>query len=141
MAFITETLLTDICRYITLHSSASTFSSSLTDYPARALSTSTSTSTKSLPLFSYPELHAMVSTAHSLNVRVAAHCVNPSTIRALLSAGIDTLEHGTEITEQLLGEMKERGVVWSPTLAAYYSHQYPGSRRWDSLKTVLRKAI
>jgi imidazolonepropionase-like amidohydrolase len=83
----------------------------------------------------------MISTAHSLNVRVAAHCVNPSTIKTLLSAGIDTLEHGTEMTEQLLGEMKERGVVWCPTLAAYYSHQYPGSREWDSVKTVLRMAV
>lgn len=92
----------------------STLSSPPTDYPARALSTSTSTYTKSLPLFTSPEFHALISTAHSLNVRVAAHCVNPSTIKTLLSAGIDTLEHGTEMKEQLLGEIKERGVVWCP---------------------------
>jgi hypothetical protein len=138
---ITETPSIDLCRYTTnstlLHS---TVSSPPTDYRARALSTSTGTYTKSLPLFTSQEFHALISTAHSLNVRIAAHCVNPSTIKTLLSAGIDTLEHGTEMTEELLGVIKERGVVWCPTLAAYYSYHHPGSKKWDSVKMVLRKA-
>lgn len=67
--------------------------------------------------------------------------MNPSTIKTLLSAGIDTLEHGTEMTEELLGEIKEKGVVWCPTLAAFYSYQYPAGRKWDSLKGIMRKAV
>ncbi|KIM20134.1 hypothetical protein M408DRAFT_334125 [Serendipita vermifera MAFF 305830] len=111
------------------------------DYPARALSLETRASRISLPLFTSDEVSAMVRTAHSLGVRVASHCVNPRTIEMLVKAGVDTLEHGTGMTEELLSLLKEHRVAWTPTLAAYYSHQYPGSRPWNSVGAVLKKAV
>jgi imidazolonepropionase-like amidohydrolase len=83
----------------------------------------------------------MVKTAHSLKVKVAAHCVNGETIKMLLEAGVDTLEHGAEMTEDVLPLLVEKQAPWTPTFAAYYSHQYPGARPWWSLQKVFSKAI
>jgi imidazolonepropionase-like amidohydrolase len=83
----------------------------------------------------------MVETAHRLGVKVAAHCVNPHTIKMLVENGVDTLEHGTEMAEELLPLLLKKGVAWTPTFAAYYSYQYPGSRKWDAIRKVYTKAV
>ncbi|PVG01868.1 hypothetical protein CPB86DRAFT_812136 [Serendipita vermifera] len=112
------------------------------DYPGRILNTAAPRlSTKSLPLFTREEVEAMTKTAHSLGVKVAAHCVNADTIKMLVEAGVDTLEHGTQMTEDVLPLLVEKKVPWTPTFAAYYSHQYPGERPWQSLHKVFSKAI
>ena len=59
----------------------------------------------------------------------------------LLDLGIDTLEHGTGITEELLQQMSDKRVGWSPTLSAFYSYRPPGSTPWDQVGAVLKKAI
>ncbi|CAG8714191.1 14795_t:CDS:2, partial [Acaulospora colombiana] len=87
------------------------------------------------------EVEAMTKTAHSLGVKVAAHCVNAETIKMLIEAGVDTLEHGTAMTEDVLPLLVEKQIPWTPTFAAYYSHQYPGARPWQSLQKVFSKAI
>lgn len=83
----------------------------------------------------------MVKAAHQLNVKVAAHCVNPETIKMLIDAGVSTLEHATGMTEELLPYLKEKGVIWNPTFAAYFSFEYPGSNKWNSLKDIFTKAL
>lgn len=59
----------------------------------------------------------------------------------LVENGIDTLEHGTQMVEELLPLLRDNKVSWNPTLAAYYSYQYPGSRKWDAIRQVCLKAI
>jgi hypothetical protein len=128
-----------VCRAITLLKNCF---KSRSDYPARALSTaSPRIALKSIQTFSKPEIEAMVKAAHQLDVKVASHCVNPETIKMLIEAGVDTLEHASNMTEELLPLLKEKGVVWNPTVAAYFSFEYPGSRRWDALKEVFLKAM
>lgn len=112
------------------------------DYPARALSmASPRIASRSVPLFSKEEVTAMVEAAHRLQVKVAAHCINPSTIKMLVEAGVDTLEHGAAMDDDALESLVDSHVVWNPTFAAYYSYRYPGSRAWDSLHKVFLHAV
>jgi len=66
------------------------------------------------------ELDAAVEEAHRLGARVAVHSSTPRSIRMCLDAGVDTIEHGTDLTVELAEEMARRGVAWVPTMVAYF---------------------
>ncbi len=67
------------------------------------------------------ELDAGVDEAHSLGYRVACHAaIMPSAKMAVL-AGVDTLEHGTHLTDEVRDMMAERGTYLIPTMIAYHS--------------------
>ena len=54
--------------------------------------------------------------AHELGARVTAHVFSTESLPDLLAAGIDCLEHGTGVTEDLIAIMAERQVALVPTL-------------------------
>lgn len=54
--------------------------------------------------------------AHELGVRVAAHVFGEDALPALIAAGLDSIEHGTGLTGDLLDEVVRRGIVVVPTL-------------------------
>jgi imidazolonepropionase-like amidohydrolase len=68
--------------------------------------------------FSDEELKAIVDTAHSLHLKVAAHAHGPRGILAATRAGVDSIEHGTFVDDAGVAEMKERGTYFSATLMA-----------------------
>lgn len=72
-------------------------------------------------MYSPKELEALVYEAHRLNMKVAAHALSYDAISKCVAAGIDTIEHGAEMTEELLLTMKEHGQCWVPTVAVYKS--------------------
>src|SRR4029077_13165350 len=49
---------------------------------------------------------------------VAAHAYTEEGIRRAVLAGVSTIEHGTNVTDELLALMKQKGVALIPTLAA-----------------------
>lgn len=57
-----------------------------------------------------------IARAHELGARVTAHVFSTESLPDLLAAGIDCLEHGTGVTEDLLATMAERQVALVPTL-------------------------
>jgi imidazolonepropionase-like amidohydrolase len=61
-------------------------------------------------------LAAAVSRAHELGVRVAAHVFGEQALPGLINAGLDSIEHGTGITADLLDEIARRGIAMVPTL-------------------------
>lgn len=67
--------------------------------------------------FTDEETRAIVDEAHALGMRVAAHAHTRSGIRQALEAGVDTLEHGSDLDDELIELMLERGVRLCPTLA------------------------
>lgn len=69
--------------------------------------------------FTREELVAAVETAHSLGVPVAAHCHGESVLRAVIESGVDSVEHGSGLTEELAKLMAKRGTYLVPTLASY----------------------
>jgi len=70
--------------------------------------------------FTPDELSAAVETAHAMGLRVAAHAHGTLGIARAVEAGVDTIEHGTHLHEDLgvAREMAARGVFLVPTLKA-----------------------
>ncbi|WP_209348445.1 amidohydrolase family protein [Pontixanthobacter sp. CEM42] len=69
--------------------------------------------------FSDPEMKAIVDTAESLGLKVAAHAHGARGIEAAARAGVHTIEHGTYIDAQAGRVMKENGTILVPTLMAF----------------------
>ena len=73
---------------------------------------------RATPTFSQAELDAIVDEAKSAGLRVAAHATTDEAIRRAVRAGVRTIEHGYEASDEVLALMREGGVVLCPTLAA-----------------------
>lgn len=67
----------------------------------------------------YEELAAAAREAHRFGLRVAAHALGTEGIRNAVLAGIDTIEHGTFLSEEIVTEMRKRGTALCPTLHIY----------------------
>jgi imidazolonepropionase-like amidohydrolase len=67
-------------------------------------------------LMTYDEIKAVVDTAHTLGVKVAAHAHGLEAIRSCVRAGCDSIEHGTYGDEAVFKEMKAKGIYLDPTL-------------------------
>ncbi|MEU9474775.1 amidohydrolase family protein [Streptomyces sp. NPDC048191] len=61
-------------------------------------------------------VEAAIAEAHRLGARVTAHCFAESSLRDLVEAGIDCIEHATGLTDELIPLFAERGVAIVPTL-------------------------
>jgi imidazolonepropionase-like amidohydrolase len=57
-----------------------------------------------------------IDAAHAAGARVTAHVFGTDALPGLIRAGIDCIEHGTGLTDNLIGEMAERGTALVPTL-------------------------
>jgi len=66
--------------------------------------------------FTDEETKAMVDETHRLGHRVAAHAMGREGIEAALRAGVDTIEHGDGLDDELIDIMVRRGVYWCPTI-------------------------
>ncbi|MEU8704693.1 amidohydrolase family protein [Streptomyces sp. NPDC048565] len=62
------------------------------------------------------EVEAAIAEAHRLGARVTAHCFAEDSLRDLVEAGIDCVEHATGLTEDTVPLFAERGVAIVPTL-------------------------
>jgi imidazolonepropionase-like amidohydrolase len=68
------------------------------------------------PVWPDDVLVAAIGRAHELGVRVAAHVFGEDALPGLVNAGIDSIEHGTGLTDDLLDEVARRGIAVVPTL-------------------------
>jgi len=88
---------------------------------------------RSIVNFTAAEAAAIVDEAHRLGVKVSAHANGWDGIDAALRAGVDSIEHGQGITDDLATRMLAQNVTWCPTLLAYqYSIKKLGAdpRAW-----------
>lgn len=67
------------------------------------------------PQFTDEELRAVVETAHDYGMIVAVHAHGAEGMKRAVLAGVDTIEHGTFMTDEIMQLMKERGTYWVPT--------------------------
>jgi len=65
--------------------------------------------------YSYDELKAMVDEAARHGVRVAAHAHGTEGIKAAVRAGVVSIEHGSQLDDEAIAMMKERGTWLVPT--------------------------
>jgi imidazolonepropionase-like amidohydrolase len=73
-----------------------------------------------VPQLTPEEMTAIVSEAHKWNRKVAAHCHGDAAARLAIAAGVDSIEHGSFLTEDTLKLMKAKGVYLVPTRLAVY---------------------
>jgi imidazolonepropionase-like amidohydrolase len=65
------------------------------------------------------ELAAVVEEAHRAGLKVAVHAVDKTSIQTAIDAGGDSIEHGNEITDQQLKQMRDRGIFFDLTPTSY----------------------
>jgi imidazolonepropionase-like amidohydrolase len=63
------------------------------------------------------EAKALVDTAHMYGRKVAAHAHGVSGVNAALTAGVDSIEHGTEMDDESVRLFKKSGAYYVPTLS------------------------
>lgn len=68
------------------------------------------------PVWPDDALAQAIGRAHELGVRVAAHVFGEDALPGLIRAGIDSIEHGTGLTDDLLDEVARKQIAVVPTL-------------------------
>jgi imidazolonepropionase-like amidohydrolase len=68
------------------------------------------------PVWPDDVLVAAIEAAHAAGARVTAHVFGTDALPGLIRAGIDCIEHGSGLTDELIAEMAERGAALVPTL-------------------------
>src|SRR6266446_1863301 len=92
-------------------------------------------------IFTDEEARAIVDESHRLGKKVAAHAIGSDGIAAALRAGVDTIEHGDGLTDELMDEIVRKGVYWVPTITvgAYVAPGRGGN--WTKMVDLERAAF
>ena len=70
------------------------------------------------PQFTGEEIAAIVEMAKDYDFKVAAHAHGAEGMKRAVLAGVDSIEHGTYMTEEVMQLMRKRGTVFVPTITA-----------------------
>lgn len=70
------------------------------------------------PQFTVEEIQAIVSAARDYGYKVAAHAHGTEGMKRAVVGGVDSIEHGTYMSEEVMELMKERGTWYVPTILA-----------------------
>ena len=103
----------------------------------------------SQPTLTVEELKAIVDEAHGWGKKVACHAYNGIGLQRALDGECDSIEHGLEMTDAQIAQMKRQGTWYCPTLSPYYDDWAPadtpaGKRdraRANLHETSFRKAL
>jgi imidazolonepropionase-like amidohydrolase len=77
-----------------------------------------------VPQLTPDELRAIIGEAHAWKRKVAAHAHGDLAARQAIEAGVDSIEHGSFLSDDTLKLMKEKGVYLVPTrMASYWTMQ------------------
>jgi imidazolonepropionase-like amidohydrolase len=109
-----------------------------TTNPARPL--------RSRPNFTAAEMNAIVDEAHRHGIKVAAHAMGWDAIDLALRAGVDSIEHGNGLTDDLAVRMSAQGVALVPTITPFknFAAQNPPERARrviDAHKAAIKRAL
>lgn len=70
------------------------------------------------PQFNQEELEAIVAAAKDYGFTVAVHAHGAEGMKRAVLAGVDSIEHGTYMTDEIMELMVERGTYYVPTIVA-----------------------
>ena len=85
------------------------------------------------------ELAALVDEAHAVGKRVAVHSHTAEATKRALRAGVDTIEHGTELDEECLALFQETGAFMVPTISIRSERARTGRAAGRAPAEVVRK--
>jgi imidazolonepropionase-like amidohydrolase len=74
-------------------------------------------------LFTREELAAVVDEAQMAGVRVACHSTSLAGSREAVEAGVNSIEHGTELSRELVQDIARRGTWYVPTFTIFRFHR------------------
>lgn len=76
--------------------------------------------------YNLDEIKVAVEEAHKFGKKVAAHVEGLNGAKDCIRAGVDTLEHGSELDDEAIQMMKDKGIFLVPTLIVGYNIQKYG---------------
>ncbi|GAA1924724.1 amidohydrolase family protein [Nocardioides lentus] len=92
------------------------------------------------PSFPAAAFAAAIDAAHAEGAKVTAHCFGRDVLPGLIDAGIDCLEHGTGLTEDLVEAMVAHGTALVPTvmqLDKFPEHAAAGAERFPDYAATM----
>jgi imidazolonepropionase-like amidohydrolase len=66
-----------------------------------------------------PELAAAIEEAHRNHLKVAVHAIDKTSIQTAIDASADSIEHGNDITDEQLNQMRDKGMFFDFTPTSY----------------------
>jgi imidazolonepropionase-like amidohydrolase len=66
------------------------------------------------------EMRAAVEEAHANGIRVTVHAESSESMRNAIAAGVDSIEHGTHLTDDVIALLVETGTTLVPTISTVY---------------------
>ena len=88
-------------------------------------------------IFTREEVEAIVDEAHLAGVQVTCHAVGGPGLLMAVQAGVDCIEHGAWLDDEVVAEMARRGTWYVPTFAVYRWH----GTRGPEFKQVRARAL
>jgi imidazolonepropionase-like amidohydrolase len=82
------------------------------------------------PTFTLEEVQAFVEEAHDKGHKVSCHAFGGKGLRNCLAAGVDTIEHGVDLSEDDIQQFKTRGIYLIPTLYHYQLDREHDARKY-----------
>ena len=103
----------------------------------------------SQPTLTLEEIKAITDEVHGWHRKVACHSYGGEGLQRALDGGCDSIEHGLDITDAQIAQMKRQGTWYVPTLAIYYlenadPNTEEGKRdraRWSAHEVSFKKAM
>lgn len=83
------------------------------------------------------EIAAVVATAHERGARVRAHVCHKDLILEAITLGVDIVDHGDEIDEEVIAAMVRAGTFWVPSLSFL---QAGIDQRWADASGAIARA-
>src|SRR5713101_2080722 len=99
------------------------------------------------PTFTAEEVAAIVDEAHKKGHKVSCHAFGGEGLRNCLNAGVESIEHGVDITDSDIKMMVDKGIYLVPTLYHYQldgEHdlkKYGGHRVAEVTESSFTKAV
>jgi imidazolonepropionase-like amidohydrolase len=82
------------------------------------------------PTFTLEEVQAFVEEAHDKGHKVSCHAFGGRGLRNCLAAGVDTIEHGVDLSDDDIQQFKAKGIYLIPTLYHYQLEREHDARKY-----------
>jgi imidazolonepropionase-like amidohydrolase len=94
----------------------------------------------SQPTLTVEELRAVVDETHGWGKKVACHAYGGIGLQRALDGGCDSIEHGLDMSDAQIQQMKRQGIWYCPTLSVYYKDWAPANTP-DGQRDRLRASL
>lgn len=95
-----------------------------------------------IPTLTAEETNAVVNEARREHAKIACHAIGGEGVRNCINAGVDSIEHGDDLTDEDIQAMAKKGIYYVPTVYVESRPEALYEGRWGKLQQVsFRKAM